>query len=831
MQTYQNWGILEEETNLRYEDGVAALEEIEDEIRSYKSKLSEADTRCKIIDKILINCLGWREKDLRREEHVNEGYIDYIMRLGKKGLIVEAKKNNPLFELPVGVGYSSNLTIDKLLKKEKSLNQHYDQVLNYCLNAAIQFGCFTNGLEWVIFTAVRTDGIKINLSKVVVFRGFQDIKDNFIGFWNLFSRESIENGTINNILLPESKHIPISQQINSGDKKDQTLERNPLSHILSPVLPNYFGDLIGPELIKKLEECYVESKPFSLWSREEDNLSTTVGDRPKIIEYADRDRVLNHLYSSTNAFMRGTGKSGIIYVLLGRIGSGKSTFLNHFFFVRNKLIHEKNIVFLLNWLEYSGLENIDDFFYTKIRELSKQNPLFIENSSFDVLEKAFQNDIIELKKGPLGNIDDEDVINNKIADLLISLSEKREYYYSRLFDYLRKKKGITIFLIFDNIDQLEPAQQESIFKFAFSIYEKWSSFTLISMREDTYVKSKIEGSLSTVQCSQILLPRQSIIPIIERRLECLINDIETGACELPPDLSELDLTRLDVGEYIRLISSSITSQRDRVKNFLEAIAQGNIRESLDFFRTFLTAGNTNSKKIIEIMKKNNTPYLIPDHEFIKSISLGSNRFFSEAKSPILNLFSIQDMESPSHFTKLRILWTLSVIQDQQRIYGTGYESIDRIKGSFKSIGISEEDLNSSIMSLIMKGLIENDLHSRKHHNLAKAVRITPSGDYYRQYLCHQFAYLDLMLHDTPIFDERSFESLHSLIETTLLDKRFKRVFAFIDYLKEQEEGELATIKKIVTSELLTHSLMPDIIANCEKNITRIERRLEGRSVD
>ena len=62
---------------------------------------NEADTRAKIIDKILKDVLGWAEKDIAREYSVNSGFIDY--RLNQNGickLVIEAKRSDDYFLIP-----------------------------------------------------------------------------------------------------------------------------------------------------------------------------------------------------------------------------------------------------------------------------------------------------------------------------------------------------------------------------------------------------------------------------------------------------------------------------------------------------------------------------------------------------------------------------------------------------------------------------------------------------------------------------------------------------------------------------------------------------------
>jgi hypothetical protein len=73
-----------------------------DQFCQLKGNVSEADTRAKVIDKILTEVLGWPEQAIQRERHVHEGYLDYELEVHKKHLItVEAKKAGTPFVFPL----------------------------------------------------------------------------------------------------------------------------------------------------------------------------------------------------------------------------------------------------------------------------------------------------------------------------------------------------------------------------------------------------------------------------------------------------------------------------------------------------------------------------------------------------------------------------------------------------------------------------------------------------------------------------------------------------------------------------------------------------------
>jgi len=60
------------------------------------SSANEANTRLKVIDRIVFEILGWKRSDVEVEEHVSEDgestYADYVLRTAMTAIVIEAKK-------------------------------------------------------------------------------------------------------------------------------------------------------------------------------------------------------------------------------------------------------------------------------------------------------------------------------------------------------------------------------------------------------------------------------------------------------------------------------------------------------------------------------------------------------------------------------------------------------------------------------------------------------------------------------------------------------------------------------------------------------------------
>jgi hypothetical protein len=80
-----------------------------------------------------------------------------------------------------------------------------------------------------------------------------------------------------------------------------------------------------------------------------------------------------------------------------------------------------------------------------------------------------------------------------------------------------------------------------------------------------------------------------------------------------------------------------------------------------------------------------------------------------------------------------------------------------------------------------------------------------------RYLAAKFAYLDLVLHDTPIADNAVVSQIYGLVSNVELEDRFARVDLFLNYLGSEEEREYAAILATSESMPLRRRLIPDML--------------------
>ncbi|MBI2979522.1 MAG: hypothetical protein HYY41_01630, partial [Chloroflexi bacterium] len=143
------------------DDALSNLKQIKDDFREFcelKGASSEADTRAKLIDKVLTQVLGWPEQVIQRERHVNEGFLDYELEVRHKSLVtIEAKKAGVPFVIPVQERVVRSLKLNGAILTIAPIAEAISQVRKYCDDAGIRYAVATNGCAWIIFRAIRED--------------------------------------------------------------------------------------------------------------------------------------------------------------------------------------------------------------------------------------------------------------------------------------------------------------------------------------------------------------------------------------------------------------------------------------------------------------------------------------------------------------------------------------------------------------------------------------------------------------------------------------------------------------------------------------------------
>jgi hypothetical protein len=534
-------------------------------------KLNEADTRAKIIDILIKDCLGWDESCLRRENHVNVGYIDYKLMFNDiYMLIIEAKREGDYFEIPITMN-SRMYKISGSISTVNNLIKAMKQVRSYCIDdIGCKYAVVCNGHQLVLFPTITINKSWTD-AYCIVFNSLDDIKANFNIFWNILSFENVVQGSLVNYVEKGKRDLTFNKFISEIHNPDQCWARNELYTFIRPLSDLIFSELIDETLIDILKKCYV----FDRSNKPTDEMESYFSD--KMPHFADKYKIKEIIEREIKAgsfqkefYLKShTKASGSIIVLLGGIGSGKTTFLHRFF----KIIisdHENILWFYINFNKSPfEVSEIEKFIF---HEMLEQWASKYDQKLCDVLESVgFSASILNPKD-----------------------------YFSKLFTLLSNFK-FSVTIILDNIDRHDIKFQEKTFILANHLTEALKTVTIVALREETFLTSTRLGVFDAYHIPKFHIAAPNFLSMILKRINFTINYLSNISGETHRKILP-EKSRQDLIKYFTIIGNSLhreNAQSRKIVHFVDSISVGNMREALRMFNNFIVSGNTNIKEIFQ----------------------------------------------------------------------------------------------------------------------------------------------------------------------------------------------------------------------------------------
>jgi len=740
---------------------------------SESRNLSESDTRSKIIDPLLTTCLNWQESDIAREEHTDNGYLDYVLRVRNRNvLVIEAKRVGKSFTLPITFNFKRRLKVRYIISTDDLIKKAMLQAQSYCASKGARFAVVTNGDQYIVFEALGT-GENWDEGNCILFYNLNDIETHFTEFWNILSKDSVEINALVDLISRKVDELTFVRVIDDVHFKNERQPRNDLSRYMAPIISYAFQEITDPDKVDMLKNCYVYEKEFeqvdtSLKAHFSKDMPP-VYDEHAIKKIIEDDKSADPFGKDIGRFRKLLDEDyqeSIIFLLLGRIGSGKTTFVYRFF---------------------QAVLTPDESSKTIWIYVSMRDAPIEEDSIRQYILDSIVADLSTRYSKIISNVRDKVGYTSKISASVDDIKP--------LFAIL-KALHYTIYLVIDNVDQHRSKSlnyHELAFLEANNLTKSLRIMTILTLREESFYTSKTTGVFNAYYVNKYLIRAPDFITLVLFRLDYVLANLNLS----DPEFRKLVKTNLEFGhrmviirDFLKIVRDSIQKTTTRgISAFMKNISGENMRMALELFANFLISGNT---KIDEMLTayKNSGSYQIAYHQFLRSIALGEYRYYSQEHSQVMNVFDFNSEYSNSHFLCLKILSYAKDHMNNDSEIGRGYVSINMVRGLAADVHINTRAVEDSLLRLARFGLIVLDTRSPETLDDASFFKITECGAYYSDVLINRFAYTDLLVSDTPIADIDLVTDLRNVIHFSGLTSRFDRTRRFIRYLHEMEEREM-----------------------------------------
>lgn len=781
MTTFKDWGEISE----TFEDIKKSA------FNKDLSKESEAQTRFDIIDRIIREVLQWKYGQIKVEEHLeNTGYVDYTLESSDFKIIIEAKKIGISFPSPTR---KKKLKLTGEILGSGEISKALQQAENYAIKSMGHIVVATNGSCWVFYPIMgfyKKEDIYATI--LFPFEKADDAEELF----NIFCCQNVEN----NSLLEITTETPFAQErkINNVLRdKDARIDRNNIADFISPALDNalYSETLFSdPE---KLEKCFVSTEARTKFDSQ---LQIYIQDaKPELVSPARRikkDKETDEL----GEFVKASSPSITppVTLIIGTVGSGKSTYLKHFELVKaSQVLKDSKCHWIYIDFEEMGISgNPREFMYKKLKDYLLMEHPDNPTDYKSVIEPAYDEEIRGLARGPFANIyvSNKDKFKEKVSELITSDYEKTEPYVDKILRYISSKNLCIILL--DNIDLYENSELETIvFSEGVALSKKIRSNIIVSIRDTTYIKHRTDSIFNAYELKKLWLDPPPFKDVLSKRLNYSKEILKNKSAIIPLN-SGMKLNVPDLSIFFDIVKSSLLN--DINGKFLESISDRNPRRGILLTRNFLTSGHIQADKAIKNYINEDAKFKFPHHEVFKGSMLAQWKYYKESRSECYNVYESYYNSYNQQLLRLYILKLLYYNAQDKKSIET--HTIDIIN-IFTKIGVSDNRILQIIQSMVKNELVR----SKEGDEITsdKTLYITLCGGYYASVLSKNFTYIETVMHDTNIHNDSIWEQLDVLsqmIEQTQsiverMEQRQERILIFMDYLQDIENIYLEKIGK------------------------------------
>jgi energy-coupling factor transporter ATP-binding protein EcfA2 len=753
---------------------------------------TEQETRFQIIDRVLMEILGWERAEIRMEPHTDSGYIDYLITSGGcNRLVVEAKRTSTSL---INTQQKDMAWYKVSGPALKFAAEGLEQAKRYCTDTAVLFSALTTGYSWVAFWAVRTDNKPPSEGKAAAFPNLESIQQNFATFYDLFSKE----GVLKN-LYQVHVHEAEGLQTYNYESLDSVitlherrlLEKTSFSTDLENAYRSFFSNISGEDDPDMLAKCFVESKESRVADESLKKITQNLLNRIDTFNSGEGTELENQIRDSVKR------QRGEFVLVIGSKGAGKSTFIDRFFrLVINKDLRNCCLVLKLDLANSSGDQNAIASWLTDNLKQELENNLFKEKiPSYEELQGVFIQEYDRWRNGERKHLyqKNKNEFKEKFGEWMADLIEKQpEKYVTRLIENATKARKLMPCIVFDNTDHFPQTFQEAVFQYAQSIYRTVFSFIICPITDRTIWQLSKSGPLQSYNHRAFYLPIPSTKEVLSKRVEFIKEKTKEDSSANKEYFTQkgLRLTVPDIKAFALSIEDIFLNE-DYVGRTIGYLSNHDIRRSLLIAQRIITSPTIGITELVSAYVAGNKsrPTL---RKIKKALFCGEYNHFYQAESDyILNLFEVSPNSMTSPLLRLSILRFLLDAHSEVGTENT-YRTVEDILNYFEPATVNRSLVKQHLKVLLEYRLIEPYDPTDNCIYESQRVNITYSGIIHCEFIFDdrkEASYMSEMALMTPVRSQQYINYVRSLLNDTKLEwKDWKDIIqCFVEYCMHEDK--------------------------------------------
>lgn len=416
-----------------------------------------------------------------------------------------------------------------------------------------------------------------------------------------------------------------------------------------------------------------------------------------------------------NELRKLAGRQGELCLLIGSVGSGKSTFTDY---LRVQGL-SADLASTTAWLSVNlnlapvSPEKVYDWVLDELAAATKAKFSDVDFDELSFLRKVYAAQLAKVEKGRASLFSpNSDQFRQAIFAELQRVQDDRLETTKAYLDYFFRARGKHIIVVLDNCDKRGRDEQLLMFEVASWLKNKIGCTIFLPLRDTTYDQFRAEPPLDTVIKDLVFRIDPPLLEqVIYARLKYAMREISANSGQFVyylPNSMRVECRREEVGDYLKSIVASLF-QDSSFRRIITGLAGRNVRRGLEIVLDFCKSGYINEAEILKI-RSSRGEHKIPNHLISKILLKGKRRYYADAASSIRNMFWADvDDDQPNPFVRLAILHWL---KEKRSEYGPnrtkGFHKVRSVVDVLQDYGFSAERVVAEIQTLVDAQCIDSE---------------------------------------------------------------------------------------------------------------------------
>lgn len=451
-----------------------------------------------------------------------------------------------------------------------------------------------------------------------------------------------------------------------------------------------------------------------------------------------------------------------VLLLVGSVGAGKSTFIDHLSLVALPPELRATTVWLRLNLNDAPLSIDHAYEWTASTMVQEFRTLF-SDTDFDelpTLERVFGIELSALKKGALALLDPASTeYKSRLADRLSALQSRPLELAKGIARFTCTAGNRLLVVVLDNCDKRNRDEQLTMFQLAHWVRSQFRCLVVLPLRDVTFDLHRHTPPLDTALKQFVFrIEPPQFSDVLQARVRLALQEISKDADQAStltftlPNGMKVNYPAKDQALYLASVLRSLYAHDRFVRQVMTGLAGRDVRRALEIFLDFCMSGHIGEDEIFKIRLLEGQ-HVLPLSVVARVLLRMQRRFYDGDKSYLKNIVQCAPDDSlPDHFVRLTLLnWFERRLRAKGPAGVEGFHRASDMMADLAALGHDSRRVRLELEYLVREACLVAEHLRTEELSDNDLVKITASGVVHLQLMTNP-EYLAACAEDTYLGD-------------------------------------------------------------------------------